>query len=149
MTLLDAQQYDPVKERRRKITMTLAFLGVLILATLAWIYRNWPEEHVVDKFFTALQKQDYDTAYGIYFHDPQWRQHPQKYPQYTYADFYRDWGPGGEWGLIKSHHIYGSAGTKSFGSGGGTVVEVIVNERAEHARMFVQKSDKTLTVYPF
>jgi hypothetical protein len=29
------------------------------------------------------------------------------------------------------------------------VVEVIVNERTEHARMFVQKSDKTLTVYPF
>jgi len=26
---------------------------------------------------------------------------------------------------------------------------VIVNERAEHARMFVQKSDKTLTVYPY
>jgi hypothetical protein len=29
------------------------------------------------------------------------------------------------------------------------VVEVVVNERAEHARMFVQKSDKTLTVYPY
>jgi len=26
---------------------------------------------------------------------------------------------------------------------------VIVNERTEHARMFVQKSDKTLTVYPY
>jgi len=25
----------------------------------------------------------------------------------------------------------------------------VVNERAEHARMFVQKSDKTLTVYPY
>jgi hypothetical protein len=154
MTLLDAPQYDRAKEKRRKIKITLALLGVLILAALAWMYRNWPEEHVVDKFFTALQKQDYEAAYGIYFHDPSWRQHPQKYPQYTYADFYRDWGPGGEWGLIKSHHIYGSAGTRSFGSGtfgnaGGTVVEVIVNERAEHARMFVQKSDKTLTVYPY
>ncbi len=149
MTLLDAQQYDPAKEKRRKIKIALAILGVLVLAALAWTYRNWPEEHVVDKFFTALQKQDYETAYGIYFNDPGWRQHPQKYSQYTYADFYRDWGPGGEWGLVKSHRIYGSAGTKSFGSGGGTVVEVIVNERAEHARMFVQKSDKTLTVYPF
>jgi len=29
------------------------------------------------------------------------------------------------------------------------VVEVIVNERAEHARMFVEKADKTLTVYPY
>jgi hypothetical protein len=149
MTLLDAQQFDPAKERRRKIRIALACFGIVVLLVIAWMYRNWPEEHAVDKFFTALQKQDYETAYGIYFHDPAWRQHQQKYSQYTYADFYRDWGPGGEWGLIKSHRIYGSAGTKGFGSGGGVVVEVIVNERAEHARMFVQKSDKTLTVYPF
>jgi hypothetical protein len=149
MTLLDAQQYDPAKEKRRKIRIALAILGVVVLLVIGWMYRNWPEEHAVDKFFAALQKQDYESAYGIYFHDPDWRQHQQKYPQYTYADFYRDWGPGGEWGLIKSHRIYGSAGTKTFGSGGGTVVEVVVNERAEHARMFVQRSDKTLTVYPF
>jgi hypothetical protein len=149
MTLLDAQQYDPAKERRRKIRIALICLGVLFILVIGWMYRNWPEEHVVDRFFNALQKQDYESAYGIYFNDPAWRQHQQKYSQYTYADFYRDWGPGGEWGLIKSHRIYGSAGTKGFASGGGTVVEVIVNDRAEHARMFVQKSDKTLTIYPF
>ncbi|MGA8540353.1 MAG: hypothetical protein WB566_12695 [Terriglobales bacterium] len=148
MTLLDAPAYDPAKARRRRIKIAAGILLVIVLAVLAWMYRNWPEEHVVDKFFTALQHQDYETAYGIYFNDPAWRQHQQKYSQYTYADFYRDWGPGGEWGLIKSHKIYGSANTKGFG-GGGAVVEVIVNDRAEHARMFVQKSDKTLTVYPY
>jgi len=148
MTLLDAQPYDPSKARRRKIWIATTVLAVLVLAALAWIYRNWPEEHAVDKFFTALQHQDFETAYGIYFNDPGWRQHQQKYPQYTYADFNRDWGLGGEWGIIKSHRIYGSANTKAFG-GGGVVVEVIVNERSEHARMFVQKSDKTLTVYPY
>ncbi|MFY9561136.1 MAG: hypothetical protein WAQ52_12955 [Terriglobales bacterium] len=144
MTLLDAQQYDPAKEKRRKIKIALAVLAVLILAGLAWMYRNWPEEHAVDRFFAALQKQDYEGAYGIYFHDPEWRQHVQKYSQYTYADFYRDWGPGGEWGLVKSHRIYVSAATK-----GGVVVEVVVNERADRARIFVEKSDKTLTVYPY
>jgi hypothetical protein len=108
------------------------------------MYLNWPEEHAVDKFFAALQHSDYETAYGIYFNDPGWRLHQQTYSQYTYADFYRDWGPGGEWGLIKSHRVYLSANTK-----GGVVVEVIVNERSEHLRMFVQKSDKTLTVYPY
>ena len=149
MTLLDAQQYDPAKERRKKIRIALACAGIVLLLIIAWMYRNYPEQHVVDKFFTALQKQDYETAYGIYFHDPNWRQHQQKYSQYTYTDFYRDWGPGGEWGLIKSHRIYGTVATKGFGSGGGVVVEVIINERAEHARMFVQKSDKTVTVYPF
>ncbi len=148
MTLLDAQPYDPAKARRRKIQITFTVLVVLLLAAIAWMYRNWPEEHAVDKFFTALQQHQYEVAYGIYFNDPGWLQHREKYSQYTYADFYRDWGPGGEWGLIKSHRIYGSANTKNFG-GGGVVVEVVVNERSEHARMFVQKSDKTLTVYPY
>jgi hypothetical protein len=148
MTLLDAQPYDPARARRRKLAITLSVVFVIILAALAWFNRNWPEEHAVDKFFSAIQRKDYETAYGIYFNDPGWRQHQQKYPQYTYADFYRDWGPGGEWGLVKSHKIYGSANTRNFG-GGGVVVEVIVNDRSEHARMFVEKSNKTLTVYPF
>jgi hypothetical protein len=148
MTLLDAPLYDPAKARRRKIKITAIIVAVIVLAALGWFNRNWPEEHVVNKFFDALQQQNYEIAYGIYFHDPTWQEHKQKYPQYSYADFYRDWGPGGEWGLVKSHRIYGTADTKKFG-GGGVIVEVIVNERSEHARMFVQKSDKTITVYPF
>ena len=148
MTLLDAQPFDEARARRRKIRIAAGLLVLIVLAALAWMYRNWPEERVVSHFFAAIQKQDYDSAYAIYFNDPSWRQHQQKYPQYTYADFYRDWGPGGEWGVIKSHHIYGSANTKGFG-GGGVIVEVIVNDRAEHARMFVQRSDKTITVYPY
>src|ERR1700689_1672652 len=148
MTLLDAQPYDLAKLRRRKIKIALTIAVVVVLAALGWMYRNWPEEHTVDKFFAALQHQDYETAYGIYFNDPGWRQHQQKYSKYSYAAYYRDWGAGGEWGLVKSHRIYGAANTKGFG-GGGVVVEVIVNERSEHARMFVQRSDKTMTVYPF
>jgi hypothetical protein len=146
MTLLDAPRYDPAKERRRNFVVGSAIIAVLVLAALGWLYRNWPEEHVVDKFFDALQRQDYESAYGIYFRDPNWRQHPQTHAQYGYSDFYRDWGPGGEWGIIKSHKIYGSATSQE---GRGVIVEVIVNERAEHARMFVQKSDKTITLAPF
>src|SRR6267378_8140661 len=144
MTLLDAHPYDHAKARRRKIKITVTVVIVVALAALAWMYRNWPEEHSVDKFFAALQQKDYETAYAIYFNDPGWQKHQQKYSQYTYADFYRDWGPGGEWGLVKSYRIYGSAATK-----GGVVVEVVVNDRADRARMFVQKSDKTLTIYPY
>jgi hypothetical protein len=148
MTLLDAQPYDAARARRRKIKITVAVVTVLVLALLAWVFRNWPEERVIDHFFAALQRQDFESAYAIYFNDPTWQKHQQKYPQYTYADFYRDWGPGGEWGLIRSHRIYGSADTKAFG-GGGVIVEVVVNDRAEHARMFVERSDKTITVYPY
>src|SRR5450759_1288549 len=89
MTLLDAQPYDPAKLRRRKIKITVTVVFVVVLAALAWMYRNWPEEHCVDKFFAALQHQDYETAYALYFNDPGWRQHQQKYSQYPYADFYR------------------------------------------------------------
>src|SRR6202158_4244289 len=117
MTLLDAQPYDPAKSRRWKIRIAVTVVVVVVLAALAWMYRNWPEEHSVDKFFAALQHQDYETAYTIYFNDPGWRQHQQKYSQYTYADFYCDWWPGCGGGLIKSHKIYGSANTKGFGSG--------------------------------
>jgi hypothetical protein len=148
MTLLDAQPFDEARARRRKIRVAVGLLVLIVLAALAWMYRNWPEERVVSHFFAAIEKQDYESAYAIYFNDPKWREHPQKYAQYPFADFYRDWGPGGEWGLIKSFRIYGSADTKAF-SGGGVIVEVIVNERAEHARMFVERSDKTITVYPF
>jgi len=105
------------------------------------------EEHVVEKFFSALQHQDYENAYGIWMHDPQWKQHPEKYSQYPFTEFYRDWGPGGEWGLVKSYKVYGSATPK--GGGSGVIVEVIVNNRAEHARLWVQKSDKTLTFSPY
>ena len=148
MTLLDAQPFDTARARRRKIKIAAAVIFVLVLAAAAWMYRNWPEERVVNNFFTALEKQDYESAYAIYFSDPAWRQHQQKYSQYAYADFYRDWGPGGEWGLIKSYRIYGTANTQGFMSGG-VIVEVIVNDRAEHARMFVERSNKTITVYPY
>jgi len=148
MTLLDAQPYDAARARRRKIKIAAAIIFVLVLAAAAWMYRNWPEERVVSNFFAALQQHDYESAYAIYFNDPAWRQHQQKYSQYTYADFYRDWGPGGEWGLIKSYRIYGTANTQGVMSGG-VIVEVIVNERAEHARMFVERSNKTITVYPY
>ena len=60
-------------------------------------------------FLRRAAEQDYKTAYGIWMHDPQWQQHPGKYPKYPYNEFYRDWGPGGEWGLIKTQKVYGAS----------------------------------------
>jgi hypothetical protein len=147
MTLLDAQQYDAAGERRRRIRIIGVVALVIIVAALAWAYRNWPEEHAVDKFFDALQQKDYEAAYGFWMHDPQWKQHVEKYSKYPFNEFYRDWGPGGEWGLVKSHSIYASGTPK--GGGSGVVVEIIVNDRAEHARVWVEKSDKTLSFSPY
>ena len=146
MTLLDAQEYDPEKGRRRtrRIISTIAI--VLIVAGVVWWNRYWPEKHLVGKFFAALQAQDYKTAYAIWMQDPQWQQHPQEHPKYPFNEFYRDWGPGGQWGLIKTQKVYGASSCP--GGGSGVVVDVIVNDRTEHAQVWVEKSDHTLSYPP-
>jgi hypothetical protein len=121
-------------------------VAAIVIGVFAYLYRNWPEERVVGHFFTALVNKDFETAYGIWEHDPTWKQHPQNYPNYSFREFYNDWGPGGEWGIIKSFHIDGSANPKA---GSGVVVVVTINERKEPARIWVEKKDKTLTFSPY
>jgi hypothetical protein len=146
MTLLDAKEYDPEKARKRKWRIISAVAVVLIVAGIVWWNRYLPQEHVVGHFFDALQKQDYKTAYSIWMNDPQWEQHAAEHAKYPFKDFYRDWGPGGEWGLIKTEKVYGASSCP--GGGSGIVVDVIVNDRAEHAQVWVEKADKTLSFPP-
>ena len=146
MTLLDAKQYDPERGRKKRNRILAAILILIVVALLAWLFRYWPEERIVGHFFQALQKQDYNQAYGIWMHDPNWQQHPQGHAKYPFNDFYRDWGPGGEWGLIKTDKIYGASTCP--GPSSGVVVDVIVNGRTEHAQVWVEKSDKTLSFPP-
>jgi hypothetical protein len=145
MTLFQAPEYDPRKARRRKIILAVVVVVVLALGVLGWMFRNWPEQHVADKFFTALVNKDFKTAYGVWIGDKDWEQKPslQRYP---FSDFYRDWGPAGEWGPIASYHIDGS--TRPSGSNG-VVVIVTLNGRKEQATVFVDKKDKTMSFSPF
>lgn len=145
MSLLDAPEYDPSRERRKKLVALGAVVLVLALVAAGYRLRNWPEERVVDHFFAALQAKDYEGAYGIWLADADWKQHPDRYKDYLYADFYGDWGPGGEWGLIRSYRIEGSASPPR---STGIIVEVTVNDRAEKARVWVEKKDKSLTFPP-
>jgi hypothetical protein len=145
MTLLDAQPYDAVRSRHRRMWIVTLVVAVLLGAWLAYHFRNYPERAAASKFFTVLQKQDYESAYAVWFHDPDWKQHQEKYANYPYNDFYRDWGPGGEWGVIKAHAVDCSL---SPGTGSGVIVQVTVNSRAQHAYVWVQKSDKTLSFSP-
>jgi len=156
MTLFEAESYDPARARKRRNRIIAIIVVVAVCAILAWNFRHYPEEHQVDKFFAALQKQDYEAAYGVWNHDPAWKQHPQKYASYPFTDFMKDWGPGGQWGLIKTYHVDGSAvpkggtGTKFDVGSSGVVVVVTVNERvADKAHIWVEKSDKTLGFSPY
>jgi hypothetical protein len=155
MTLFEAQPYDAVGARRKRLRI-IAVIGVVIaIGILCWTLRFWPEERLVNRFFDALQLQNYEAAYGIWMHDPEWKQHPDRYSRYPYNDFINDWGPSGEWGLIKSHHIDGAkvpegySGTP-FATASGVVVVVTVNQRvSDKAHIWVQKDDKTLGFSPY
>jgi hypothetical protein len=150
MTIFQAEEYDFRKARRRNIAIAVAVIVVIVLGIFAWLYRNWPEEHTVQKFMTALENKDYKAAYGYWVADKEWEQHPQKYSQYPFADFYRDWGPGGDWGEIKSFNVQGSTVPKdSYSSGNGVVVAVTINHRKEPASIWVTKKDHTLSFSPF
>jgi len=143
MTLLDAQQYDEARARRRRNRIVIAVIVVLIGVWIAYHFRYYSERHVAARFFEALQKQQFETAYAIWQNDPNWKQHPNKYPNYGYSDFFRDWGTGGEWGIVKNYSI-----DCSLAPGSGAIVQVTVNGRSDHAYVWVQKSDKTMSFSP-
>ena len=105
MTLLDAREYDPSRGRRIRNRIIIAAIAVIIVAWVAYHFRNYPERSEVSKFLTTIQQQDFNKAYAMWLRDPDWQKHPDKYKTYSYNDFYRDWGPGGQWGLVKNHSI--------------------------------------------
>jgi hypothetical protein len=155
MTLLDAEEIDPRKARKQKTQIILAIVlvvGVFViglagfLTSNGWWFWYWPQEHKVSRFFDSLQRQDYKTAYGIWMNNPAWDKNPGQYVKYPYNEFYRDWGPGGQWGLIKSQKVFGASTCP--GGGSGIVVDVVVNDRSEHAQVWVEKSDQTLSFPP-
>ena len=145
-TLFQSPPYDPARERRRKRVVVIVIVAAVLAVAMFFRFRNWPYEHVVHNFFQAIEQQDYEKAYGIWMHDPAWKQHPNKYKDYPFGEFQVDWGPGGEWGLIKEYQIDGVARPKH---GSGVVVVVTVNQRADKARIWVEKKDKTLTFSPY
>ena len=151
MTIFQAPEYDPRKARRRKIIVSVVVVVLIVAGVLLFIFRNYPKERVTKKFFTALVAQDFKSAYGIWIADPDWQQHPNNHPQYPFNDFYRDWGPGGDWGVIKTFHVDTATRPRDPNSGfsNGVVVVITINERKEPAALFVDPKDKSISFSPF
>lgn len=114
MTLMNAPQYDARRARLiRDISIGVVVL-IVILGAGAWFFWNWPSEHRVNKFFAILETGDLAKAYAQWNNDPDWQQHADRYKNYDFAQFQKDWGSSGDYGVIKSHQVMVS---KTVGNG--------------------------------
>ena len=154
MNLMDAPAYDPTSDNRRRNILIGIVVAVLLLGIVAftgfvsghgWLFTNLGYEHRANNFFDALEAKDYTKAYGIYYNDPDWQQHPDKYSGYPLARFTQDWTTDSPVnGPITWHHVDKSvsAGTGYFGTG--IIVAVRVNS-GQKIFMYVNRADKTMT----
>jgi hypothetical protein len=152
MTLLNAPEYDASGENRKRNLLVGAgiLIALLVLTCVGgyllghgWFFSNLGAEHRVNQFFTALEANDFPKAYGIYFNDPDWQQHPQKY-DYTLKRFTEDWTTESPVkGPIKSHtvDISKTDGTGTFGTG--IIVASRVNGEQKIFMYYIRK-DGTL-----
>jgi hypothetical protein len=150
MALMDAKEYDPrPAQKRRKIIATVV-VAVLAIAVYLYLTRYDSEKKVINQFFQAIEQKDFDTAYGLYYADPDWKQHPEKYSSYTINQFKLDWGPQGEYGAITSHQIDCALEPpkKGFASPSGVIIVVIINNLHDTRSMWVEKKSKTITDSP-
>jgi hypothetical protein len=152
MTLLNAPEYDGRRENmKRNVLVGSGALVALVLVLFfggyllghGWFFSNLPAEHRVNSFFTALEAKDYAKAYGIFYNDADWQQHPQKY-DYTLKRFTEDWTTESPVkAAITNHHVDISKtdGTGRFGTG----IIVAVRLNGDH-KIFVYyiKKDGTL-----
>lgn len=154
MSLMDAPAYDPTCDNRRRnvligTAITVFLLFVLTLAGYVmghgWLFSNLGYEHRVNSFFVAVEAKDFAKAYGIYYNDAEWQQHPEKYSGYPLQRFTEDWTTESPIKApIRSHHVDVSVteGTGMFGTG--IIVAVKLNGVKE-IFMDVNRADKTMT----
>lgn len=143
MTLLDAPRYDAHKARIRRNIIIGIIVAIPFIAFFTWYYWNWPEEHVVNKFFHAIEAKQYQQAYGIWNNDPNWQQHPEKYKLYPLQQFMSDFGPSSEYSVITKAKI-----VVNLQYGTGVVIGVRVNDDPKTLFLWVEKKSKTIGFSP-
>lgn len=144
---MDAKPYDESRDKRRRKIVIIIIIVLIVIGVGFWELRFWPEERVVNNFFSAIEHKDYERAYAVWMADPGWKQHPQKYDRYPFKQFYQDWGPPSEYGTITSHKVV-DAGNPQTGAGSGVVVTVRVNGRPVTVSVWVEKGDKSMSFPP-
>jgi len=99
MTLLDAPVFDEVRDRRNRVILWGGVGFALVLFIGGWLISgmpvdfpwNWPSHFsariTVNRFLTAVEKNDLPKAYGIWMHDPDWQKHPDPNSIYPFSRF--------------------------------------------------------------
>jgi hypothetical protein len=154
MTLIDAPAYDPRRDNliRNLLIGSAVFIFLAIVLGMSgyvaghgWFFSNIPAEHKVSHFLDALEAKDYPKAYGIYYNDTDWQQHPDKYHDYPLPRFTEDWTT---FSPIKapvtSYHIDVSRtdGTGVFGT---TIIVGVTVNGGKRVFFNVLRSDGSLT----
>lgn len=153
MSLLDAPEFNEKKETRNRNILIGSAVFIALIAVLTvggfilghgWLFINLPSEHRVGNLLSALQARDYAKAYGIWYNDADWQQHPDKYKDYTLQRFTEDFTTASDWkGPITSYHVDFSKRDST-----GTVVASTING-SNNITLKVQRSDKTITFFPY
>jgi hypothetical protein len=153
MTLLNAPEFDVQKENRKRNILIGSGIGVVLLAILSlagfllghgWLFTNLPVEHKVNVFLSALQSQDYPRAYGLFYNDPDWQQHPQKYKDYPLERFTEDFTTESDWKApVSSFHVGCSKRDAT-----GTAIAIKVNGSTSLTLKY-QRADGTISFFPF
>ena len=143
MTLLDAPEFDAARERRKLILLYSAASLIFVLFVAWWLVAgrpvDWPwrwnnyvyGRAAVNHFLTAVEQNDLPKAYGIWYRDPNWQQHPAQYGGYSFDRFQEDWSrtsPDNEYGDIRSHKI---AAARMYGNV--LLMAILINGRTSNA----------------
>jgi hypothetical protein len=154
--LLDSGPEEPNSKLLRYIISGVA-LAALLAVGFWFLFRYATEKHTVERFLDAVVAGNMQQAYQIW--------HPHS--TYSYRDFVSDWGVEGYYGPVLSYRIESASEPASHGGGGvdavsGVIVTVEVSpyapfpdssdpksNRTREVKIWVERSDQTLSFWPF
>ena len=160
MTLMDAPRFDEAKSKRISLWIRGGLLGFVVIVVGFWLvcgrpfdmpwrwWTYWAGEREANQFLVAVEQNDLGRAYGIWLHDDDWKQHPDKFGKYTFDRFKEDWGQdsnANDYGTIKSHRLV----ARRF-SGNQLIVGYLMNGRKSKPLFLAYDGkDHTLGFSPF
>lgn len=126
----------------------LAVVFILVAAGFwaSQFFNHWPQKHRVDRIFSALEHGDFDGAYAAYVNDPDWRVHPPR--EYSFNEFYLDWGPSGDFGAIWAHEIECMIPSNDESGRRGYLVVIRLNRRVAGLRSLWVSEDGNVVERP-